>query len=184
MDILRMGSTNLLELLGPTDEAAGAAISSPTSINCKLYDDAKDTSLSAAAAGAQADIVVDEPDLYAVDDVLAVRLDSGSDQELTIQAIAGSTITFTANLTGPAAAAARVARKLGATITISTTAFGTPAPNDESWGFRGFLPDDHADLVHRQLVRLEYDFDGGANLHQVSTDHAQVLAPWLGEPPI
>ena len=45
------------------------------------------------------------------------------------------------------------------------------------------LPDTHVDLEHHQRVRIEYDFDGGANLRLVSTDHAQVLAPWLGDPP-
>lgn len=58
-----------LELLGPTDEANGTAINAPSSISAKLYDDAKDSTLTAAAASAQADIVVANPEHYAVGDV-------------------------------------------------------------------------------------------------------------------
>ena len=79
MDTIGVAQDDLLEVLGATDEASVAAINAPTAITARIYEDTKDSLLTAAAASGQALIVVSNPEHYAIGDTLAVRQDDGSD---------------------------------------------------------------------------------------------------------
>jgi len=57
-----------------------------------------------------------------------------------------------------------VAQKIGADVTM--TQYGTPAANDNTWGYRGTIADTHAGLKLGQRVRAVINFNGGAGLQR------------------
>jgi hypothetical protein len=100
-------------------------------------------------------IEVVDGSIFELGDAVEVTLDDGTLQETTVTQRHEQWITLAAGLSGAASAGRRIAAKLGADITM--TLFGTPAVNDETWGYRGTKADDHAGLVEGQKVRVEIE---------------------------
>lgn len=166
---MRLQTSELVEFLGAWDRAADAALPTPTSSTARVYVDAEDMILTADVASAT--VSVDRvPDDIAVGHTHEFLADDGTREEETVSswdADAG-TITYGAQPAATVSSGARVWRKLGPTIVL--VKFGTTGTveTDEDWGFRGAVTPTHA-LGYRggMRVRIELDFDGGADKQRV-----------------
>jgi len=161
-------SANNVEFLDVTLAADGTAISSITDCIAKLYDDNKDDKTVADAASGANVIQVSRIKKFAVGDTIIITQDDETDHDgglITVIDSESSTLTFTTVTTDTCAAGRVVKVKLGANVTM--TLFGTPVPGQEDWGFRGIITAAHSNLYIGQQVRIEIEFDGGANKERV-----------------
>jgi len=161
----------LVEELATINDSTQAAITTGTCV-ALLFDDRKDTRLSATPAAAQTILSVEHTQgknhAFVVGDALYIELDDGTYHTSDIVSIdhAAGTITITAGLTSPTTLGASVHVLLGAPITMA--AFGTPesppSPTSTFWGWRGTIPDTQADIEIGQNIRIQIELDGGAGL--------------------
>ena len=161
-------SANNVEFLDVTLAADGTAISSITDCIAKLYDDNKDDkTISDVASGIRV-FPVAHVKRFAVGDTFIITQDDETEHNgglINVIDAEASTVQF-ANVTTDTCAAGRAVKvKLGADVTM--TLFGTPVPGQEDWGFRGIITAAHSDLYIGQQVRIEIEFDGGANKERV-----------------
>lgn len=172
-NVIRYKSDTLVRYRGTIDAGGSTAITvaSGGSGSAKLFDDNKDTTLSAAEATSQTVLSVSATrgngHGFQVGDALYIELDDGTYDTSDIVSIqhADKTITITTGLTSAAAAGAHIAVLLGASITLSE--YGTPVvpyvPNAD-WGWRGTIADTHGDLEVGMAVRIQIELSGGAGL--------------------
>jgi hypothetical protein len=162
---LNYKSANLLRLERTVNDVTNTAINDAASGSARvhLFDDRKDTRLSADEATSQTVLSVDETrgagHEFAVADELYVELDDGTYDTLAIQSIdhAAKTITVETGLTSAAAAGAHIAVLLGASLGM--TEYGTPSidPVTYDWGYQVTMPATHAGIERGQDVRIQYE---------------------------
>ena len=81
-------------------------------------------------------------------------------------------VLLAAATTQPVGVAQRLRRKLGGDIAMAQ--YGTPVANDDTWGYQGTVPENHAGLLPGLSVDLEISLSSGA-IQLVETLHAVVL---------
>lgn len=176
-------SDNPLRVKGPTsyvDASSTSAISSITSCTARLYDESKTQPMTTAAAATDTALEVFSTDRFAVGDTINVRLEDGTLHEADIDTdgIDASASTITIDTAIPASRSVPVGYevrvKLGADVTVETQ-YGTPAADDETWGFYGVMADTHADIEPGQDVLVEYEFNGGAGLQKTIEYRCRVV---------
>jgi hypothetical protein len=172
-ETIKYKSDNFVYLDGTIDESDGTAITNASGGTCeaRLFDNRKDTKLSADAAGAQAvlacDAVRGAGSSFAVGDTCYVELKDGTYDSIAISSIdaAAKTITLVGNLASLASAGAAVTVILGDPVAM--TEYGTPVVSPKvtfDWGWRGTIPDTQAGLKVDQNVRVQIELNGGAGL--------------------
>lgn len=162
-DIYKHQSNNTVRLLGPVNEDNGTTVDAGTCI-AKLFDDVKDTTLTAdVAAGVKILPVEDASKFVNGDDIIAVFDSSGAwfDGGVTTAIdVTAKTITVTNGLTFIAQRGARVSVQLGGDIAMS--AFGTPVVGTFDWGFRGPVTSNHASMKPGMIIRTERRLDASS----------------------
>lgn len=176
--VIRKGASTLVILESPHDELTDPPeVISAGTVTARLFDDSADSELSADEATSQTIISVVFPGLYAAGDTVRIELDDGTFDEPGITSVdaAGGTILIDSGLTSAAATGNRIAKKLGADVSMS--AFGTPVLRsfNPQWGFKGSILLAHGGLVVGQNVRVEISYSSGAGLEVFS---ARVVGPF------
>jgi hypothetical protein len=162
---LKYKAANLLRLERTVDETDNTAIDDAAggTARVQLFDDRKDTELSADEATSQTILSVNHTrgagHEFAVDDELHIELDDGTYDTLAITAIdhAAKTLTVETGLTSSAASGAALSVLLGSTLTMSE--FGTPSidPVTYDWGYEVTMPANHPGIERGQDVRIQYE---------------------------
>lgn len=177
-------SDTLVEFLASIDESDGSAITVASGGSCvaRLFDDNKDTRLSADEATSQTVLSVNATrgnrHAFEVGDKLYIELDDGTYDSIDIASIqhADGTITIDSGLASGAAKGAAISVLLGASVTMSE--FGSPESPPEAtsklWGWRGTIADTHADLEIGQEIRVQIELNGGAGLQERSLLYAKL----------
>ena len=166
-------SDTLVEYNGTIDNSDGSAITVASGGSCeaRLFDNNKDSTLTADATGSQAVLTVDHvkgnQHDFQVGDACYVELDDGTYATIDILSIdeAAKTITLASNLASLASAGKSVSVLLGVAVTMGE--YGTPSVPpavDADWGWRGTIADTHADIEVGQSVRIQIELNGGAGL--------------------
>jgi len=156
---------NLLRLERTVDSVAGTAINDAAGGTARvhLFDDRKDTRLSADEATSQTILSVNSTrgagHEFAVGDELYIELDDGTYDTLAILSIdhAAKTITVETGLTSGASAGASVCVLLG--VQLNMAEYGTPSidPVTYDWGYEVTMPATHAGIEIGQDVRIQYE---------------------------
>jgi len=127
MDRIQLYADDLLQALGPTDEAStpAAAITTITSCTGRLYDDSKDTKaanrfevLTADAAAAATTIEVATSARFVAGDTVETELDDGTLHSDIVASVTATTIELTTGLATAASAGRKINRRfhpIGAT---------------------------------------------------------------------
>lgn len=176
--VITKGAGTLAILKSPHDESADPpAVISADTVTAKLFDDGADSNLALDGATNDTTIAVYDPQLYAAGDTVRIALNDGTFDEpgVTSVDVEAGTILIDSGLTSPADQDARIARKLGADVSLS--AFGTPVLRsfDPTWGFKGTIASTHVGLVIGQNVRIQIDYASGNGLQII---HAVVVGPF------
>jgi len=138
----------------------------------------------ALAVGDQVEIYEDDGDLK-VANISKLQAVSATEDSVNVLATAAKdqpvffAVTLDSAFTGAVSSNARIRRKLGSDVSM-TTSFGSfpttdVVAGDSSWGFRGVIPDTQSDLVPGQDVRIEVTYDDGANKRLLTSMLAKVL---------
>ncbi len=166
---IKYKSDNFIELNGTVDEGAiprtAITVASGGSCLFRLFDDRKDTRLSADEASGQTILSVDNARNFEVDDELYIELDSGSYDTLAVTELDVEAKTITVEAPGLATLASKSARLsvlLGSSVNMPE--YGTPIVGKFDWGWRGVVTDTHVGLRVGMKLRIEIELDGGANL--------------------
>lgn len=159
------GSVRLTGVTDLTDPSAPAAISSAT-VTGRLYDGVRRALITEDLAATGTTLKLSDVSHFEVGDAVQVRLDDTltlHDTTISAKDASASTVTLAAAI--PASRTAKKGAWLQKPIgsSFAMTVYGTPAPDDQTWGFIGFYDDD-IDLFDVAYVRSEVDFDGGAGL--------------------
>jgi hypothetical protein len=165
-------SHNSIRLEGPTDIDTGA-LSSGGTCTALLFDDAKDSFLSADGAVDDTVISVHNASLYeaGVDMILIGKADGSyhAGGVCTAVDVNGGTVTIPNALVEEHVEDSRVCARLGVMITLA--AYGTPAVGTFDWGYRGSIVDTHGGIDIGIVVRSEIKLvDGGVALNTIIRD--------------
>ena len=159
------GTIQLLDVEDHSDPSTPLLISSLAVGDARLYDARRRSEITADLAATGTLLQVEDNSDFAVGDTIEIRLDDTT----TLHGTTVATINTNGQEIGLTAAipASRTAKKggfiqkpIGSAIDI-TTLFGTPALNDDTWGYIGFVPDD-LDLFDVEEVGIEVDVNNGA----------------------
>jgi hypothetical protein len=109
---------------------------------------------------------LDNAESWETNMVMSVVMDDGTTEDFTINAADqnNSLVFLSGSTTALVSPGAIAKRKIGPDVTM--TAFGTfptsnPTPGDPTWGFRGTINHDHADLALGLRLRAEITFEDG-----------------------
>lgn len=169
-------SDSVIEFVRPADVVAENALDNTgdgATCSFKVYDPAKDESLSAAEATSQTILSVVNTGIFEVADSVELTLDDGNIHSSTvatggIDTVAG-TVTIDDALPSGAASGNRFRVIFGSEVTM--TEFGTPVFGKTDYGFRGTLVDTQPVHILDQEFDIEVRFigspGGGLNLLDV-----------------
>ena len=151
-------SDSLIEFVRPVDTVAENALDNTTdgaTCSFKVYDPAKDETLSAVEAIGQTVISTVNAGVFVVGDSIELTQDDGTLHATTLDAVdaAAGTVTLADATTVAAAAGNRFRVIFGSSV--SMTEFGTPVFGKTDYGFRATLVDTHP--VH--ILDQEFDVE-------------------------
>lgn len=156
-------SDNLIRLIAPinTQPQPNTVISSGT-CTARLFDESRETTLSAAEASSQTVLSVSRARSIDVGSSVVIQLanktfhDGGA---VTARDLEANTITIQNALANFADINARVMTKIGPDISLSS--YGTPALSTTNWGFEGTMQANHSDVLPGMALRIEIELDAG-----------------------
>lgn len=159
------------------DPTAPAAADGATVVG-RLYDRKKLQPVTADVAAGVALVPVKSAEPFEDADPVELRLDDATFHTTTIASrdLDANTITLNAAIPGGRTVKARtiVKRKLGGDIAMSLYG-GTPAPNDDTWGYIGTVADTHEGVHLDDKIRAEVDIDDGAGRRRIVVMEARVV---------
>ena len=159
--MIRYISDNLIRLIAPTNTQPDPnTVISAGTCTARLFDDGRETTLSAVEATAQTVLSVERARSIDVGSTVVIQLADGSYHNggaVTARDLEADTVTITTALASGAAIGARVMTKIGPSITMA--AYGTPALGTTTWGFEGTMEAAHADVLPGMALRIEIDLD-------------------------
>ncbi len=160
-------SDSVIEFVRPADVVAKNALDNTTdgaTCSFKVYDPAKDESLSALEASGQTILSVVNTGVFEVGDSIELTQDDGTIHTSVVSTAGIDTVNGTVTIddatTDAAAAGNRMRVVFGTAITM--TEFGTPVFGKTDYGFRGTLPDTHPVHILDQEFDIEVRFIGSA----------------------
>lgn len=104
---------------------------------------------------------------YELGDAIEVRQDDGTRHETTVTNRHGDYLVIADAITVAVSCGNRIARKLGADISMTIFNSAGALPHTDDWGYQGTIADTHAGLQTGMKVRAEItlvDDDGGATV--------------------
>lgn len=166
---IKLGSDNVVELVGPVNRATGAAVISGT-CKARLFYDDMDTTLRVAVSSGTL-LSVESTRRWSVGDRAVIWRDDATWQDLgNVTAVDNDarTITVTTAVASACAKGNRVSRALGTgTAHEVTMSFyqgtATPTPGGLDYGFRGVIKDTQVGLFIGAPIRIEIDLDAGTD---------------------
>lgn len=159
--MIRYISDNLIRLIAPinTQPQPNTVISAGT-CTARLFDEGRETTLSAAEAAAQTTLSVSRARSVDVGSSVVIQLDDKTYHDggaVTARDLEADTITITTGLASGAGIGARVMTRIGPDISLA--AYGTPSLTTTTWGFEGTMEANHADVLPGMALRIEIDLD-------------------------
>jgi hypothetical protein len=170
----------MVRLVAPTDVINDNPLDNTndgSTCSFKVYDTAKDETLSVAAVGTQVALSVTNVSVFTIGDLVEVELDTGTVHDggaVTGLNVSTGVVSITNGLASNAAAGNRVRVRLGNAIAM--TEYGTAKLRRIDWGFEGVLPDTHPGVLPGMLIDIEISFVGsaGGGLNRLDTIHTKV----------
>lgn len=181
MQLIHLGSDNLVELVGPVNVAAGTAIISASSCRARLFYDDLDTTLRTQVSSGLV-LSVQSTRKWAVGQRALVWLNTAQWHDAGLVTAVDHdlrTISITSAIPSLCAVGNRVSAALGTgsqhevTMTFYQSAF-VPAVGRVDYGFRGTIPDDQVGLSIGVPIRIEIDLDAAAGVRLTSIIRAMV----------
>lgn len=174
--MIRYLSDNLIRLIAPinTQPQPNTVISSGT-CTARLFDEGRETTLSAAESPAQTTLSVSRARSIDVGSSVVIQLSNKTYHDggaVTARNLETDTITITTGLANSAGIGARVMTRIGPDISLA--AYGTPSLTTTTWGFQGTMQANHADVFPGMALRIEIDLDA-AGLELVSVIREPVV---------
>jgi len=192
-DVFYYDSDNLVLLEGPVNEVTGAAITNTpavTAAKCRVFNDAKETFLSAGEATAETVLSVEDPSRFEVNiDQVVIWLNDGTWHEggfVTARDLDAGTITVTTGLASGSGVGNRVCAIIGNLIgagnpweidmTYYEPASGAVAGNFD-YGWRVVLPDTMSafGMDIGVVARCELVLDAAADVKVTKTIKRRVV---------
>lgn len=156
------GNELLLDIVAPLDgQDPSAPVVMDSAVGAGyLFDKRIRVNITGTAAGAQMTLPVDDTSELAVGDRMVVMLEDGSLQQLTVDTLTATQITFTANLTDSVHAGSLLRKVVGVSAAVVGAAYGTPAVGTSNWGYtfgfdHQYSPFSGRDMLIEAYVRLE-----------------------------
>lgn len=161
--MIRYISDNLIRLIAPinTQPQPNTVISSGT-CTARIFDEGRETTLSAAAIGGQTTLSVSRARALDVGSSVVIQLDNKTYHDggtVTARDLEADTVTIATGLSSGAGIGARVMTRIGADIALA--AYGTPSLATTTWGFEGTMQANHADVLPGMALRIEIELDAG-----------------------
>ena len=159
-------SDSVIEFVAPVDVIAGNPLDNTTdgaTSTFKVYDPAKDESLTTVASLGAGTLSVSGAGAFVVGDSIELTQDDGSLHSTTLTAVdaAAGTVGLTDVTTVAAASGNRCRVIFGASVAMAE--YGTPVLGSRDYGFRGLLADTHAvTQILGQIFDIEINFSGAA----------------------
>lgn len=159
--MIRYISDNLIRLIAPINVETNAVVTTGT-VTARLFDEGRETTLSAAEAPGQTILSVSRARSIDVGSSVVIQLSNKTYHDggaVTARDLEADTITVTNFITSGANIGARVMTRIGPDISLS--AYGTPSLTTTTWGFQGTMQANHADVLPGMALRIEIDLESG-----------------------
>lgn len=159
--MIRYISDNLIRLIAPINVETNTVVTTGT-VTARLFDEGRETTLSAAEAPAQTILSVSRARSIDVGSSVVIQLSNKTYHDggaVTARDLEADTITITTGLANVADIGARVMTRIGPDISLA--AYGTPSLTTKTWGFQGTMQANHADVLPGMALRIEIDLDSG-----------------------
>ena len=159
--MIRYISDNLIRLIAPINVETNTVVTTGT-VTARLFDEGRETTLSAAEAPAQTTLSVSRARSIDVGSSVVIQLSNKTYHDggaVTARDLEADTITITTGLANVAGIGARVMTRIGPDISLA--AYGTPSLTTTTWGFQGTMQANHADVLPGMALRIEIDLDSG-----------------------
>lgn len=159
--MIRYISDNLIRLIAPINVETNTVVTTGT-VTARLFDEGRETTLSAAESPAQTVLSVSRARSIDVGSSVVIQLSNKTYHDggaVTARDLEADTITITTGLASVADIGARVMTRIGPDISLA--AYGTPSLTTTTWGFQGTMQANHADVLPGMALRIEIDLDSG-----------------------